>query len=889
MSIRTKILSIVGITFLILMATLTIISRMVVLRGFVELESQDVHTNVERAISEIKGTLSNLKSIPGDWGPWDDTYAFIQDRNESYIKSNLNTATLHNLGINFMLFVNRQKKLIYSFAVDLHTKERVTLYQKIWEKIRSGNILIEHKNTKSSLAGIIIVDQHPVFVASRPILKSDFNGPIRGALIVGRYVGKDEIQRLGQTTHLSIQAFAFNDKRMPPDFQDVKLSFAKDKPIIIKIENDDTVSGYALQKDVQGNPGVILRVRLPRKIYRQGMLTFYYYLFSLLAVGLVFFILIMLFLEKAILSPLTWLSSEVSGINHSHTEPKNILVSRKDELGRLAEAINAMLMQIYDKTNALEKANKELKSDIIQRQKTETAWRQSEEKFRIISEQSLLAIAIIQDDLLKYTNLAFSNIVEYPVEEMLTWENNEYSKFDHPEDRDFVMEQARKKQKGDPDVVTNYNSRVVTKTGVIKWVEIYSKTVIYQGKNAILLTVIDITAKMDAEKERKNLQTQLQRAEKMEAIGTLAGGVAHDLNNVLSGIVSYPDLILMQLPDDSPLKKPIATIRKSGQKAAAIVQDMLTLARRGVTITETVNLNSTVKQYLQSPEYEKLISFYPGVTVAVNLDKTLMNNIGSSVQLSKTIMNLVSNAVEAMPVGGEITISTENRYIDKPVKSYDHVEEGDYVVVAVSDTGVGISAEDQAQIFEPFYTKKAMGRSGTGLGMAVVWGTVKDHRGYIDIESNVGKGTTFTLYIPATRKQSAQDKESPAIETYQGEGEKILVVDDVKTQREVASNILSELGYAVTAVSSGEEAVEFVREHKVDLLILDMIMAPGMDGLDTYQKILEIRPDQKAVIASGFSQTERVEEAHKLGAGEYIRKPYTLEKIGVAVRKELKK
>jgi len=263
--------------------------------------------------------------------------------------------------------------------------------------------------------------------------------------------------------------------------------------------------------------------------------------------------------------------------------------------------------------------------------------------------------------------------------------------------------------------------------------------------------------------------------------------------------------------------------------------------------------------------------------------------MGSPVHLSKTIMNLVSNAAEAMPGGGNIFVSTESRYIDRPIRGYDNVKEGDYVILTVSDTGAGISKEDMERIFEPFYTKKVMGRSGTGLGMAVVWGTVKDHKGYIDVQSNEGRGTTFTLYFPVIRKEVTGKEEALPMEEYMGKGESILVVDDVEEQREIASRILNKLGYSVTSVSSGEEAVDYMKDNSAGLLILDMLMDPGIDGLETYKRILELHPGQKAIIASGFSETDRVKEAQRLGAGKYIKKPYTLEKIGLAIKEELGK
>ena len=405
----------------------------------------------------------------------------------------------------------------------------------------------------------------------------------------------------------------------------------------------------------------------------------------------------------------------------------------------------------------------------------------------------------------------------------------------------------------------------------------------------VLGVIQDVTEQKKAEKERKDLEDQLQRAQKMEAIGTLAGGVAHDLNNILGGLVSYPELLLMQMPEDSPLRKPILIIQKSGEKAAAVVQDLLTLARRGVVITEVVNLNDVIFEYLKSPEHEKLQSYHPGVHIETHLEKDVLNILGSSTHLSKTVMNLISNGAEAMPEGGKLTVSMENRYIDRPIRGYDSVMEGDYVVLTISDTGTGISPEDIEKIFEPFYTKKKMGRSGTGLGMAVVWGTVKDHNGYIDVQSTEGKGTTFALYFPVTRKKLSEDKTSLSVEVYSGNGESILIVDDVEEQRQIASGMLQELGYLVVSVSSGEEAVEYLKTNKADLLVLDMIMGPGIDGLDTYKKIIETHPGQKAIIASGFSETDRVKKVQGLGAGAYIKKPFLLEKIGLAVKKELEK
>jgi PAS domain S-box-containing protein len=429
----------------------------------------------------------------------------------------------------------------------------------------------------------------------------------------------------------------------------------------------------------------------------------------------------------------------------------------------------------------------------------------------------------------------------------------------------------------------------VLRSGERVWIAWTYKPIFDDDGNYVEILCIgnDISKLRRADRERKELQAQLQRAQKMEAIGTLAGGVAHDLNNILSGIVSYPELLLMDLEPQSPLRKPILTIQQSGEKAAAIVQDLLTLARRGVETTDVVNLNDILTDYLQSPEHAKLEMNHPEVSVVTRMGEDLLNILGSPVHLSKTIMNLVSNAAEAMLDGGRLLIATENRNVDRLTVAYDEIVEGDYVTLSVKDSGIGIAEDDIERIFEPFYTKKKMGRSGTGLGMAVVWGTVKDHRGYIDVRSSEGVGTEITLYFPVTRKRFKLTDEFSSRHIHQGQGETVMVVDDIAEQRDIASEMLIRLGYRVITMDSGEAALAYFKNGSVDLLVLDMIMDPGIDGLETFRQVLALHPGQKTIIASGFSESSRVKEALKLGAAAYIKKPYLLEHFGRAVRMAL--
>ncbi len=524
--------------------------------------------------------------------------------------------------------------------------------------------------------------------------------------------------------------------------------------------------------------------------------------------------------------------------------------------------------------------------DITDRKQMERALRESEQRFRsLVETTSDWVWEVDEHDFYTYASPKVKDLLGYDPEEVIG-----KKPFDL-----MPLEEADRIAKLFRDIVklrkpfTRLENTNVHKEGHLVVLEtsgvpIFGKDGNYAGYRGIDR---NITERVRAEADRKGLEARIQRMKKMEALGTLAGGVAHDLNNILSGIVGYPDLILMQLPDNSPLRESILAIKRSGLKAAEVVQDLLTLARRGMVSMEIMNLNSVISDYMNSPEQEKIQSFHPNVRFEVLLKSDLLPVKGSRVHLSKTVMNLISNAAEAIPETGVVTISTKNQYLDRAVKGYDDMKEGDYVVLEVSDTGKGISTEDMARIFEPFYTKKAMGRSGTGLGLAVVWGSVKDHDGYIDVQSEEGRGTKFSLYLPVTREVLTLNQPPISVSGYMGKGETILVVDDVREQRELAVTMLSKLNYQAISVPGGEAAIEYMKTRGVDLLILDMILDPGMDGLETYRRILELHPAQKAIIVSGFSETERVRQALGLGAGAFVMKPYVLEKIGQVVRREL--
>lgn len=411
---------------------------------------------------------------------------------------------------------------------------------------------------------------------------------------------------------------------------------------------------------------------------------------------------------------------------------------------------------------------------------------------------------------------------------------------------------------------------------------------------------LDITDRKRAEEHEKILQDQLVRAERMRSLGVLAGGVAHDLNNMLGSMLILPEVIKddikkasgVNIEDLSDAMKDLDTIESSARRASAVIKDLMALGRRGKYQKTPMSLNMVLQKYAKAHEFLALTNQFKNVKISQHLSRKLMLTEASESHLTRVISNLIRNACEAISEsGGEVRIQTSNLILKEPFIGYETIPAGRYVLVSVSDNGGGIAAEHLEKIFEPFFTcKKMTSRSGSGLGLSVVHGVVKDHEGFLDVTSVLGKGTNFQLYFPATDATYASEKENRE-EALLGGSERILVVDDEDSQRQLATRALGKLGYTVTTAVNGHEALvllESAAEAKApfDLVILDMIMEEDFDGLTTYEALLEKNPGQRVIIASGYAPTKRGQAAVNLGA-VWLSKPYSNIELASTVRNKL--
>lgn len=403
MTLRKKTLIIIGITLIALIAILYGASRIILLRSFAELETQNIRQNVERAMSGLSESIADLSRSTADWAAWDDTYAFIENVNEDYIKANLVDGTFSELRLNLMLFVNSSGEIIFGKGFDLIEVKKLPIPKSFLEHLSAHQTLLQHLDIKST-GGIVLLPDGPVLISSHPIVTSEDEGPIRGTLLMGRYLDSRETDHLAETLHLSLTLHRFEDSQTLPDLQTINLPMLKESPILIKPLTEHSIVGYALLNDMYGEPALVLRVDMPREIYQQARASLAYYLYSFIGLGLAFIMITLLLLEKMVLSRLARLHSDVSNIGTSRDLYEGVSLPGKDEFSSLADRINSMFealresqrslkrsheeleLRVEERTTALSKANEELKAEIVNRRRAEEALRESEERFKILFE-----------------------------------------------------------------------------------------------------------------------------------------------------------------------------------------------------------------------------------------------------------------------------------------------------------------------------------------------------------------------------------------------------------------------------------------------------------------------------------------------------------------------
>jgi two-component system cell cycle sensor histidine kinase/response regulator CckA len=520
--------------------------------------------------------------------------------------------------------------------------------------------------------------------------------------------------------------------------------------------------------------------------------------------------------------------------------------------------------KLKDEVKAKEQLINELKSlrqKIAELKSSEE--RKAEETYRALVENSLQGLAILQDYMVVFVNPAIAAMLGYTAEELISFSPEELNRVVHPEDKSFVWKRYQDRLEGKP-VLPRYEFRMMRKDGKVIWVEMFSTRIQYNGKPAIQAVFVDIT-------ERKKMQEELLKAKKLESIGILAGGIAHDFNNILTGILGNISLAKTKVDSDNEIFKILAKAEKASLRAKDLTQQLLTFSKGGAPIKEATSIAELIKESAEFAlrgskvrcEFSMPQNLWP-----VEIDKG---------QINQVVNNLIINADQAMPEGGIIKVTAENATIRK--EDVLPLQPGKYVKITLKDQGIGIPKQHLQRIFDPYFTTK---HKGDGLGLATSYSLIKNHKGHIHVESQLGFGSTFIIYLPASPKKVPKKKFAEG-KPLAGRG-KILVMDDEEVVRDVMGDLLAILGYEVEFADDGLKVIELYKKAKeskapYDAVIMDLTVPGGMGGKESIQKLIQINPEVKAIVSSGYSNDPVMVNFRKHGFSGVIAKPFKIEEI----------
>ena len=547
--------------------------------------------------------------------------------------------------------------------------------------------------------------------------------------------------------------------------------------------------------------------------------------------------------------------------------------ARKQAEQELIDYKDSLEDAVRQGTCKLQEVNEQMRQEIAERKRMETAVRESEEKYRLLVENANEAIFILQDDRLKFTNPKAEEIITRLA---LDPARGDLTRVIPPQEREKVVEWYQRRLRG-MELPYSFMFRLEGERAVSIWVELNSILIKLNGKPATLNFMRDVTL-------QKKLEEQFYQSQKMESIGTLAGGIAHDFNNLLMGIQGNVSVMQLEVEAADPLQESIQSIARCVKSGSQLTNQLLAFARGGKYLVTPSNLNTIVN---------KTVEIFGRTKREVDLHPVFAKDIWpvevDPSQIEQVLMNLYVNAWQAMPEGGHLHIELENVQLDEHyarVKPF-NIRPGRFVKISVTDTGVGMSPETRKRIFEPFFSTKEKGM-GTGLGLASAYGIIKNHNGFINCYSELGHGTTFNIYFPMCEETYPAEegvKEGDLVEGVPGGDETILFVDDDEEIINVGRKILSSLGYTVLVAAGGQAAVDlFVeKEGRIDLVILDYVM-PGMGGREVFEALKAMQPDVNVLLSSGYSSTDQVAALIEKGCRGFIQKPYDTVKMSRTIR-----
>jgi len=526
--------------------------------------------------------------------------------------------------------------------------------------------------------------------------------------------------------------------------------------------------------------------------------------------------------------------------------------------------------RVHRKTRELRQRNTDLRREIQDRLQAQQESMRSETKYRLVVDYANEAIFLLQNGMVKFPNPKTEAMLGYSERELAALP---FLNLVHPDDRDMVRDKIKALEQGEA-LTSTYAFRLINQAGKELSVQQNDVFTTWENQPTVLCFLRDISAQM-------RMEAQMLQAQRMEAVGTLAGGVAHDFNNLLTGIQGRAALMLMNIDASHPHYRDLREIEAISKSAENLTRQLLGFARGGKYEVAALDLNALIADTLTMFGRTR-----KGLDLHKHLGEALPAVEADRGQIGQVFLNLFVNASQAMPTGGSITVETKDIRLHEEFVRPHQVRPGKFVKVTVTDTGSGMDEATRQRIFDPFFTTKSRER-GTGLGLASVYGIVKNHGGIITVKSDKGRGTTFTIFLPASDKM-ARPERPHALNAVRGEGT-ILLVDDEKMIVEAGRLMLQTLGYTVLTAYNGMEALSIfkARHADIDLVLLDIIM-PGLEGHEVFQAMHAIKPEVKVLLASGYSIKNQTQKILEAGCSGFIQKPFSIKELSVKIQEILK-
>ncbi len=848
-SLRQKTLLIIVLTMVVAVGSLFLLSRLVLLHGYARLEESFARENLERAASALTNELNTLDRTTSEYASWDQTYAYVHGTNPDYVKSEFPAATFQELKVSFVVILDNSGHKLFSKGFDLDHAGEAPVPEGIDENLKTGSSILNHKSLESRVAGILVLKAGPVLVDSRPILTSDSRGPVAGTLIMGRVLDAAEVQRLSQMVHMPLTVERVDGSNLEADIPSKRYTRPDQSSTEIRALDQDSLAAYQELDDIYGRPAIVLRVILSRTIYEQGQTTLLQFTMLLVAAALLFGAATLYLLERVILSRVADLSDGITQIGASGNLSARLEIRGADELAYLGTGINSMLEDL---------------------EKAQIEQHQGRTRLGVMIEK-MPAVLWTTDTELRVTSAVGAAL------ELLGLRANELTgktlfEYFQTEDPEFSPIAAHRKALHGESV-----------TYEMEWQHRMFESHVQplRGNEGELIGVIGVALDIT---DRKHLADQLRQAQKMQAVGELAGGVAHDFNNLMMVVKGHAEMLLDRLPKSSPQRSNVEQIQTAAERAASLTAQLLAFSRKQVLQARVLDLNEVVGGMIQ------MVSCVIGenIELAFMPAARLGNVKADPSQIEQVVLNLVVNARDAMPEGGRLTIETANVELDKNYTAqHAVVEPGPYVMLTVTDTGCGMDAKTQARIFEPFFTTKEQGK-GTGLGLATVYGVTKQSGGCIWVYSEIGHGTTFKIYLPKVTEKVKELAAAKMIPAPASGSETILFVEDEQSVRELVREYLSAQGYGVLEASDGVQALDIAAAHPgvIQLLITDVVM-PRLSGRELANQIATAGRDLKVLYISGYTDDSIFRHGVLEGGMEFLQKPFNLRTLAQKIREIL--